>query len=174
MNALRKQSEARPDEALARFSATLDADAHGVMESLDFIAGNPAPANPDSNSAGSTPELAVVKRRAGQLATLVNVIGVQFGGVPEDLDDVGLVSLAADLAAQLHAAMERHSGHLRSAYGKTGQLTAITHAMCDAVLAVERAEDDAERLAAANQFGWLQDAADDIANSLIGRLEAKS
>ena len=171
MNALRKQFDVRSNEALARFSATLDASAHDVMESIDFIAGDPAPANPDSKPAAAAPEVVFVQRRARQLAALVNVIGVQFGGDPENLDEMELVSLAADLAAQLHASMEPLSGRLGDAYSKTGQLAATTYSMCTAISAVGRAVDDDAKLAAADHFGWLQDVSDALAGALVASLQ---
>lgn len=170
MNALRKQSPQSSQAALERFSATLDAASRSFMESLDFIAADPAPANLGS-TAVAHPELSLPQRRARQLACLVNMIGVEFGGLPENIGEVELVDLAADLAKQLYVDMEPLSGTFVGAYAKTGQLAAITFAMCEAILAFQQVADVDERRAMANNFGWLQSAADDFAKEVVEQLE---
>lgn len=173
MNAQRSHTLDRANEALAGFSDTLDASLRGAVDSLEFIETNPGSANSVNQTEQPEGPARSLRRRARQLARLIKVIGENFGGVPENIQDAEIIGLAADLADSVYKQLESASDEgPDGAYVKSAHLMAVVFSMYASIPQCARAKTDEERLALANRFGWLQDVADDMARDLAAMLDA--
>lgn len=167
MNAQRSHSPATAPAAQPSISEAIDGSMRAAME---FIESNPGPANGPQQTA----QAHKLSRKARQLARLIGIIGEEFAGSFDSYHDVEIVGLAADLSDSLYQEIANASDTPPAGvYPKSGQLMAAVFFMDAAAQQIARVTDVDARRALADRFGWLQDAANDMAIEIVDLLCAR-